>query len=161
MKEMLVGGIMGDYEGLSDSEVLESVLAQHKPSKNPILRLFWVLLGLIAVGLAYIGIFLPGWPTVSWLVFAAFCFARSSQRLFRWLLENKLFGSHLLSYYRSGKALPLHVKIFVSGMIVIVSIASILTISRLGDPGYGQATIGLVAMIGIWFVGWKVPTTAL
>jgi hypothetical protein len=42
-----------------------------------------------------------------------------------------------------------------------VSALSIWTVTELGDPGFGQTTIALVALIGIWFVGWKVPTIEL
>ncbi len=138
--------------------VLEKIVSDHKPSKNPVIRLLWIIFGSAAVVLAAIGIFLPGWPTVSWLVFAGFAYGRSSQRLFRWLLTNRLFGDTLLNYYKNGRALPLHSKIVIIGMIVIVSIASIITISKAGDPGYGQVTIGIVAVIGIVWIIWKVPT---
>lgn len=143
---------------IAHDELLEKIVAEHKPSKNPIIRVLWVIFGSLAVVLATIGAFLPGWPTVSWLVFAGYAYGRSSQRLFRWLLTNRLFGESLLNYYKNGRSLPLHSKIVIIGMIIIVSIASIITISKAGDPGYGQATIGLIAIIGIGWVGWKVPT---
>ena len=61
------------YVDMSDSEVIEAVLAEHKPSANPIVRSIWISFGSIFVVFAGIGIFLPGWPTTSWLVFAAYC----------------------------------------------------------------------------------------
>jgi uncharacterized membrane protein YbaN (DUF454 family) len=81
--------------------------------------------------------------------------------MFRWLLTNRLFGNALLEYYKAGKALPLHSKIVIIGIISVVSALSIWTVTELGDPGFGQTTIALVALIGIWFVGWKVPTIEL
>lgn len=147
------------YLSLSDQEVIEEVLAEHKPSANPVVRSIWIALGSIFVVFAAIGVFLPGWPTTSWLVFAAYCYGRSSQRLFLWLLTNRVFGSSLLAYYRSGRALPLHSKIIICGLITIVSSCSIWYITKLGDPGFGQTTIALVAVIGVWWVGWRVPTS--
>ena len=147
------------YLSLSDQEVIEEVLAEHKPSANPVVRSIWIALGSIFVVFAAIGVFLPGWPTTSWLVFAAYCYGRSSQRLFLWLLTNRVFGSSLLGYYRSGRALPLHSKIIICGLITIVSACSIWYITKLGDPGFGQTTIAIVALIGVWWVGWRVPTT--
>ena len=44
------------------------------------------------------------------------------------------------------------------GLIAAVSVASIWYITFLGDPGFGQTTIAIVALIGIGWVGWKVPT---
>jgi len=143
---------------ITDADLVEKILSEHKPSSNPISRSLWVFVGSLFVGFAVIGVFLPGWPTTSWLVAAAYCYARSSQRMFKWLLTNRLFGNSLLDYYRAGKALPLHSKIFICGFIALVSGFSIWGLTRAGDPGFGQTTIVIVALIGIWWVGWKVPT---
>ena len=143
---------------IADVDLIEKILSEHKPSANPISRTLWVIVGSLFVGFAVIGVFLPGWPTTSWLVAAAYCYARSSKRMFKWLLTNRLFGNTLLDYYRAGKALPLHSKIFICGFIALVSGFSIWGLTRAGDPGFGQTTIVIVALIGIWWVGWKVPT---
>ena len=143
---------------LADMELIDKVLSEHKPSSNPVSRVLWVFFGSLFVVFAVIGVILPGWPTTSWLVAAAYCYARSSQRMFKWLLTNRLFGNALLDYYRAGKALPLHSKIFICGFIALVSGFSIWGLTRAGDPGFGQTTIAIVAIIGIWWVGWKVPT---
>lgn len=150
-----------DIEGKSDEEILEYILDLHKPSRNILVRWVWNVLGLIFVVFAAIGTILPGWPTTSWLVAAGFCFGRSSRKMFRWLLTNRLFGNALLEYYKAGKALPLHSKIVIIGIISVVSGLSIWTVTKLGDPGFGQTMIALVALVGIWFVGWKVPTIEL
>ena len=148
-------------DGLSDEEILEFILDMHKPSKNPIVRWLWTGLGSVFVVFAAIGAVVPGWPTTSWLVAAGFCFGRSSRRMFHWLLTNRLFGNALLEYYKAGRALPLHSKIVIIGIISLVSVFSIHIVTKLGDPGFGQATIAIIALIGIWFVGWKVPTVQL
>lgn len=148
------------YAALTDGEVIQAVLAEHKPSANPIVRSLWVGFGSVFVVLAGIGVFVPGLPTTSWLVLAAYCYGRSSQRLFLWLLTNRMFGSSLLRYYRSGRALPLHSKIIICGLISLVSVFSIWYITKLGDPGFGQTLIAIVAIVGVWWVGWRVPTTA-
>ena len=148
------------YASLSDDEVVQQVLANHKPSANPVVRIVWIVFGSIFVVFAAVGVFLPGWPTTSWLVAAAYCYGRSSQNLFRWLLTNRVFGSLLLNYYRSGRALPFHSKIAICGLIGIVSAASIWYITILGDPGFGQTTVAIIAVIGIWWVGGRVPSTA-
>jgi len=140
------------FEGLSDEDILEAILDMHKPSKNPVVRWLWTGLGSIFVVFAAIGTVVPGWPTTSWLVAAGFCFGRSSRRMFRWLLTNRMFGNALLEYYKAGRALPLHSKIVIIGIISLVSAFSIYVVTKLGDPGFGQATIAIVALVGIWFV---------
>ena len=66
------------YASLEDEEVITMVLAEHKPSANPVVRSIWIVIGSIFVFFAGIGVFLPGWPTTSWLVAAAYCYGRSS-----------------------------------------------------------------------------------
>ena len=49
--------------------------------------------------------------------------------------------------------------VLIIGMISLVSSMSIwYLMAKTNDPGFGQATIAIVALIGIWFVGWKVPS---
>lgn len=152
---------ISNIEHLSDDDAIQAILDLHKPSKNPVIRWLWTTLGIIFVVFAAIGTILPGWPTTSWLVAAGFCFGRSSRKMFQWLLTNRLFGNALLEYYKAGRALPLHSKIVIIGIISFVSACSIYVVTKLGDPGFGQTTIAIVAVIGIWFVGWKVPTVQL
>lgn len=41
----------------------------------------------------------------------------------------------------------------------MVSMFSIWYITKLGDPGFGQTLIAIIAVVGVWWVGWRVPTT--
>ena len=154
------GPVLSEDVSSLDEAIIQRVLSEHKPSRNPFIRGLWISFGSLAVVFAIIGIIVPGWPTTSWLVLAAYCYARSSQKLFRWLLTNRMFGPALLEYYRSGRALPLHSKMVISAIICVVSAASIWGITKAGDPGFGQTLIAVVALVGVWWVGWKVPTVA-
>lgn len=55
-------------------------------------------LGLFCVGMAYIGIIVPGIPFSIFLVIAAWAFAKSSPRLHRWLYNHPWFGSFLTNW---------------------------------------------------------------
>lgn len=66
------------------------------------MRWLWAALGLLALGLGAIGIFLPLLPTVPFLLLAAFFFARSSERLHNWLLTHRVFGPPIENWNRSG-----------------------------------------------------------
>ncbi|MFC1899174.1 YbaN family protein [Chloroflexota bacterium] len=57
------------------------------------------------------GLFLPILPTTPFLLLAAFCYIRSSQRMYDWLLNNRYFGSYIKNYIR-GKGIPLKTKVF-------------------------------------------------
>jgi len=65
-------------------------------------RLTWLVIGLLALVLGVIGIFLPLLPTTPLVLLAAFAFARSSERLHQWLLEHDIFGSLIADWRRHG-----------------------------------------------------------
>ena len=72
-------------------------------------RALWVLGGVGFVAIGAVGIVVPGLPTTPLLLLAAACFARSSPRLYRWLLENKTFGP-LIGDFRAGRGVSARVK---------------------------------------------------
>lgn len=80
-----------------------------RPRARPA-RALLAALGVFFVALGALGAVLPVLPTTPFLLLAAWCFARSSDRLYRWLHENRLFGEHLRRY-RGGEGLPLSVKV--------------------------------------------------
>ena len=78
---------------------------------NPILRVALLGIGTLMVGLGIVGIYVPGLPTTPFLLLAALCYLRSSERLSRWLLNHPRFGPGLTLILRE-KALPMRVKVF-------------------------------------------------
>ena len=124
-----------------------------KEAKNPLLRFLWVGLGCLFVGLGAIGAVVPGMPTTVFLVLAAACFIRSSQRLYDWLISNKTFGPYLKDY-REGKGIPLRAKVLALSMIVIfVSFAVFYAI----EVTQIKILVGFIGLIGFLFVFFKVP----
>ena len=61
-------------------------------------RGLFLLLGLIALALGLLGIVLPLLPTVPFILLAAFCFARSSERLHYWLMTHPWFADALTQW---------------------------------------------------------------
>jgi len=134
----------------------------------------YVGLGSLFLAFAVIGIWIPGWPTVSWAVPAAFLFSLSSERMFRLTLTNRYFGAAMFEYYATGKTMPKHAKYLTVGLIATMTSFSsyfVWYVSTRGDgvftepaswngadPGFGAGTIILVGLIGMWYVGFKVPS---
>ena len=54
--------------------------------------------GVICVGLGTAGIILPLLPTTPFLLLAAACFVRSSDKLYNWLSTHKWFGQYITNY---------------------------------------------------------------
>lgn len=66
--------------------------------------------GTVFLLLGIIGIFVPILPTTPFLLLTAYCYGRSSERFYRWLLNNRWFGVYLRNY-REGRGIPLPNKI--------------------------------------------------
>ncbi|WP_374291798.1 YbaN family protein [Paenirhodobacter enshiensis] len=79
-------------------------------SDNIVIRVLFLALGGVFVLLGFVGAFLPVLPTVPFLILAAGCFARSSERLENWLLSHRHFGP-LLSDWRERGAIPRRAKL--------------------------------------------------
>ena len=74
----------------------------------------WLLIsaGVLSVVLATVGVFLPLLPTTPFLLLAAACFMRSSDRLYGWLTTHKWFGPYIRNY-REHKAITRRTKVVV------------------------------------------------
>ncbi len=66
------------------------------------LKPLFLTVGLISLALGAVGIFLPILPTTPFLLLAAFCFARSSQRLHQYLVNHRIFGEYISNYYNQA-----------------------------------------------------------
>ena len=142
-------------------QTVDEVISRYAVRSHPVKRSIYIFLGCIFVFFAIIGIWIPGWPTVSWAVPAAFLLSLSSEKLFRWALTNRYFGTALFNYYASGKSLPKHVKIVIMLLIGLMAGSSafgVFLISYPKDPGYGPGSILLVGLVGIWYVATQVRT---
>lgn len=71
---------------------------------RPLMRPLLIALGTIAVALGVIGMFIPILPTTPFLLLAAACYARSSDRFLNWLLDNRWFGAYIRNY-REGRGM--------------------------------------------------------
>jgi len=69
-----------------------------------------IFAGTVFVGLGVLGMFLPLVPTTVFLLMAAYCYSRSSDRFHGWLLSNRLFGKYI-SNYKSGRGISVRQKV--------------------------------------------------
>ena len=126
-----------------------------KETKNPIAKILWIFLGSLFVMIGAIGAVVPGLPTTMFLILAAACYIRSSQRLYDWLITNKTFGPYLKDY-REGKGMPKNAKILAVSMIVIfVGYAVVFALEGL----MLKVFVGLFGLVGIFYIILKVPSS--
>lgn len=126
-------------------------LAHDRPAWQ---RALWVALGFVFVGIGAVGVVVPGLPTTPLLLLAAACFARSSPRLYAWLLANRTFGP-LIADYRAGRGVSLRVKASALTMMAVF-VAFALLVPLRGRPWPSLAVLAL-AVWGAAFIA-RIPT---
>ena len=82
-------------------------------------KVLYIILGCIGVGLGAVGAVLPLLPSFPFLLLAAFCFARSSERLNNWFINTKLYKENLESYVQ-GKGMTRKTKVKIMVTVTIL-----------------------------------------
>lgn len=90
-------------------------------SRRPV-RYAYITGGFIALCIGTIGIVLPILPTTPFILLAAFCFSRGSERFHLWITQHRAFGPALLAYHKRG--VPPSIKmVAISSMSVTMALA--------------------------------------
>ena len=87
-------------------------------------RLTLISVGLVCLALGIIGYILPGLPGTIWLIVAASLFVRSSERLYNFVIRNKLFGHQVRGFMETGQ-MPFRAKVFSLGSMWAFTIISV------------------------------------
>ena len=108
------------YTGYRDETVgtSESLMEKTNKSnaKSNLVRAALLVLGTLFLAVGTVGILLPLLPTTPFFLLAAACYARSSKRIYHWLLYNRWFGSYIRNY-REGKGIALKVKVLTLALL--------------------------------------------
>jgi uncharacterized membrane protein YbaN (DUF454 family) len=97
---------------------------------NPISKIILNVIGTFFVILGILGVFLPLLPTTVFLLLASACYIRGSDRLYKWLINNKFLGKYIKDF-QEKKAMPLKAKILSISLMWISIAFSIYKIDNL------------------------------
>jgi uncharacterized membrane protein YbaN (DUF454 family) len=125
---------------------------EKKESKmNKIKKALWFTLGIILVGVAYIGVIVPGIPWSTPILGAAFCFARSSEKFHNWIMNHPKFGPFIIEWskYRVYPSIAKY------AMVIVMSISLLVfffTVANIKATVYMAITFALIVT---W--AWRYP----
>lgn len=105
-------------------------------------KFLYMIAGYISVGLAAIGVVVPVLPTVPFLMLAACCFARSSEKLERWFRGTKLYKDNLEDFV-AGRGMTKKAKCRIMFTITILMSIGFFMMGRKGIV-VGCAVLGIV-----------------
>lgn len=102
-------------------------------------KILYILIGCISLGLGIIGVILPILPTVPFVLLAAFCFARSSERLDDWFKNTKLYRENNI---KNGMTKQAKIRIMCS-VTLLMSVGFIMM-------GLKGIVVGNVVLLIVW-----------
>lgn len=118
------------------------------------MRAIYLVSGLGFVAVGGVGVVVPGLPTTVFFIMAAWCFSRSSERLENWVLNLPGIGP-MVRDYRSGLGMPRRAKV---AALSCIALAVTLSAGFLIDPLWVRLLVVAVGLVGLWYVGIRVPT---
>lgn len=119
------------------------------------LKLIYFITGFISMILGVIGVLLPILPTTPFLLLAAFCFAKSSQRFHHWFQTTKLYQKHLDSFVKE-RAMTLRTKVTI---LLFASSMLLLAIYFMEQP-FLRIFLGLLLIFKYYYFIFKIRTIA-
>ncbi len=116
-------------------------------------RYLLALAGIICVALGWIGTFVPGLPTVGFLLIASYCFTRSCPWLEQRLIRNRWFA-RFLHYLDGDLEMPLKARIMALAMMwtsIAVSVTVLMVAGKRNPWLPGTIVVaGIVGTVAIW-----------
>ena len=117
-------------------------------------KVLYVILGCIGLGLGALGAALPLLPAFPFLMLAAFCFARSSERLHNWFVSTRLYQKNLESFVQ-GRGMTWGAKIRIMIMVTATMSVGFVMMSRVP---VGRIILGCVWVLHLFIFVFGIKT---
>ena len=115
----------------------------------------WIIAGSLFLGLGVLGIFVPGLPTTPFLLLAAGCYLRGSDRLYQRLIIHPRLGRYIQEWQET-KGLSRKVKM---RSLLLMWVMILLSVTLLIKTWVPRIIILVIGLIGTIVMGWVLPTT--
>lgn len=104
-------------------------------------KILYITVGCLGLGIGAVGTVLPMLPAFPFLLLAAFCFGKSSEKLHAWFIGTKLYKDNLESYVQ-GKGMTKKTKVRI--MVTVTLLMSI------GFAMMLKVTVGRIVLVCVW-----------
>ncbi|UTC46189.1 DUF454 domain-containing protein [Treponema vincentii] len=117
------------------------------------MKYIWLAAGCLFLGFGLVGVVLPILPTTPFILVAVFCFAKSSERMHRWLLSTQLYQKHVKKFNET-RTMTLKEK------ITILAVASVMLLAGFyfSKQIYARILIIIVMCIKYYIFIFKIKT---
>jgi uncharacterized membrane protein YbaN (DUF454 family) len=119
--------------------------------RQPMVRGLYFAAGMVSLGLAFLGVILPVLPTTPFLLVAAACFAKSSDRFYNGLLNHRIAGP-IIADWRLHRAMKRETKRWASLLMCLSFGTSILVMSSFWHQ---MMLVAMATVLGFFI--WRVP----
>jgi uncharacterized membrane protein YbaN (DUF454 family) len=117
------------------------------------MRVLFATLGATFLAVGAVGIFVPVLPTVPLWLLAAACFARSSGRLYNWILNHRHFGPGIREW-RHHRSIPWKAK---RAAVVLLAISFAVTLVFFLEGPAARLAMGAGGLLlAAWI--WRIPS---
>ncbi len=111
-------------------------------------------LAVVSLGVAVLGLFLPGLPSTEFVLLSAWAAARSSPRFHAWLMRHRIFGP-MLHHWHDGRRVSRRAKWCATASMLLCSAVLILFV-----PHPWAVAIAVACMAGVQVWLWRRPEPA-
>ena len=122
---------------------------------SSVIKVMYIFLGSLSLGIGVLGIFVPGLPTTPFLLLSAGLYIRGSRRMHRWLVNNRILGGYI-QRFSFKRGIPLKTKI--RSIILMWTMISGSCIFWVKDP-VAIVIIVLAGVTGTVVMGFVLPTS--
>ena len=117
-------------------------------------KIFYVTLGLLSLALGILGALLPILPTVPFVLLAAFCFARGSQRLDAWLRTTRIYRQAMLLMRNDRRGMTNAQK-----LRIMLPVTTLMGISfLLTEHPHARIALGVMWALHVIFFVFRIPS---
>jgi uncharacterized membrane protein YbaN (DUF454 family) len=121
------------------------------------MKYFYLVAGLIFLGMSGVGAILPLIPTTPFVLLAAFCLGKSSERLHGWFTSTRLYKNNIESFV-TKRAMTVTAKLKLLLMITLLMGVGFFMMRLASTPTVAQMVLVVIWILHVLYFGFRVKT---